>query len=45
MVMSPDNDRKKKESPYMERTRDNDQKDVYISNERQLQNHPLTFIH
>ena len=45
MEMSRDNDRQRKESPYMEITRDNDQKDAYISNDKQLQNHSLTFIH
>ena len=29
----------------MEMSGDNDQKDDYISNEKQLQNHSLTFIH
>ena len=43
--MSRDNDWKKKESPYMEMSHDNDQKQAYISNEMQLQNHSLTFIH
>ena len=43
--MSLDNDHKRKESPYMEMSRDNDQKHAYISNEIQLQNHSLTFIH
>ena len=42
MEMSRDNDQKRKECPYMEMSRDND---VYISNEIQLQNHSLTFIH
>ena len=45
MKMSRDNDRQRKESPYMEISRDNDQKNAYISNEKQLQNHSLTFIH
>ena len=46
MEMSGDNDQKRKESPYVELLRDNDQKkDAYISNEKQLQNHSLTFIH
>ena len=43
--MSCDIHQKKKESPYMEISRDNDQKDAYISNEMLLQNHSLTFIH
>ena len=42
MAMSRDNDQKRKECPYMEMSRDND---VYKSNEMQLQNHSLTFIH
>ena len=41
-----DNDQKRKESPYMELLRNNDQKkDAYISNENELQNHSVTFIH
>ena len=44
MEMSRDNDQKRKESPYMELVRNNNQKDAYISNEKQLQNHSLTFI-
>ena len=43
--MSRDNDQERKESPYMEMSRDNDQKHAFISNETQLQNHSLTFIH
>ena len=43
--MSRDNDQKRRESPYMEISRDNDQKLAYISNEMQLQNHSLTFFH
>ena len=31
MEMSHDNDRHRKGSPYMEMSRDNDQKDAYIS--------------
>ena len=45
MEKSRDNDRQGKESPYMEMSRDNDQKNAHISNEKQLQNHSLTFIH
>ena len=44
LEMSRDNDQKRKESPYMELLRNNNQKDAYISNEKQLQNHSLTFI-
>ena len=44
MEMSRDNDQKRKESPYMEKSCDNDQKNAYISNKRQLQIHSLTFI-
>ena len=43
--MSCDNDQKRKESRYMERSRDNDQKHAYISNEMQLQNFSLAFFH
>ena len=43
MEMSGDNDQKRKESPYMELSHDNEQKDAYISNEKQLKNH--FFIH
>ena len=43
--MSRDNNQERKESPYMEMSRDNHQKHAYISNEMQLQNHSLTFIH
>ena len=43
--MSRDNDQKRKESPDIEKSRDNDQKDAYISNEMQLQNQYLTFFH
>ena len=43
--MSRDNDRQRKESPYMEMSRNKDQKNEYISNEKQLQNHSSTFIH
>ena len=39
-----DNDQKRKESPYLEMSRDNDQKHAYMSNKMQLQNHSLTFI-
>ena len=45
MEMSRDNDQKMKESPYMEMSRDNDQKRCVKSNEKQIQNHSLTFIH
>ena len=44
MEMSRDKDRQRKESPYMEMSRDKDKKDAYINNEKQLQNHSLTFI-
>ena len=44
MEMSRDIDRKREESPYMEMSRDNDQKNAYISREMQLQNHSLTLI-
>ena len=43
--MSRDNHQKRKESPYMEISRDNDQNHAYISNEIQLQTHILTLIH
>ena len=43
--MLRDNDQKRKESPYMELSRDKDKKDAYISNEKQLQNHSLTHNH
>ena len=43
--MLRDIDRKLKESPYMELSRDKDQKHAYTSNELQIQNHSLTFIH
>ena len=45
MEISRDNDRKRKEFPYMEIARDNDQQNGYISNEMQLQNRSLTFVH
>ena len=45
MEISRDNDRQRKESPYMETSRDNDQKNAHIINEKQLQNHSLAFIH
>ena len=41
--MSRDNDQKRKESPYMELLRNNNQKDAYISDEKQLHNQCLTF--
>ena len=44
MEISRDNDRKRKDFPYMELLRNNNQKDAYISNEKQLQNHSLPFI-
>ena len=44
MVMLRNNDRQKKESPYMVMLRNNVQKNTYISNKKQLQNHSLTFI-
>ena len=43
--MSGDNDRKRKESPSIARSLDEHQEIAYISNEMQLQNHSLTFIH
>ena len=43
--MSCDKDQERKESPFMEMLRDNVQKHAYISNEIQLQNHSVTFIH
>ena len=43
--MSLEIDHRRKESPCMEMSRDNDQKHAYISTERQLRNHFLTFIH
>ena len=43
--MSRGNDQKRKQSPYTEISRDNDQKHAYISNEMQLQNHSSTFFH
>ena len=46
MEMSRDNAQRRKESPYMEKSRENEQKKVaYISNDEQLQNHSLYFIH
>ena len=45
MVMSRDNDRQWRSSPYMEISHDNDRKYAYTGNEMQLQNHSLTFIH
>ena len=36
MEMSGDNAQKRNESPYMDKSRDNDQKDAYINNEMQL---------
>ena len=36
---------KRKEPLYMEKSRDNDQKNACISNEMQLQNHSFTFFH
>ena len=45
MEMSHNNDQKRKESPYMELSRDNDQEGAYISNEKQLQNHSVNFSH
>ena len=44
--MSRGIDQKRKETPYVEMSRDNDQKKhAYTSNEMQLRNHSLTFIH
>ena len=45
MEMPCDTDQKRKESPYMGTSRDNDQKHAYISNEMQLQNHSVTIFH
>ena len=45
MEMSRDNDRQREESSYMELSRDKTKNDAYICNEKQLQNHSLTFIH
>ena len=45
MEMSRNTDQKRKESPYMEMSRDNDQKTAYISKEMQLHNHFVTFVH
>ena len=44
MEILRDNDQKRKESPYMELLRNNDKKDAYISNEKQLSTHCSTFI-
>ena len=43
--ITSDNDRKRKESPYMETSRDNEQKNAYIGNEMLLQKYFLTLIH
>ena len=43
--MSRHNQQKRKESPYMGISRDNDQKKMHIYDELQLQNHSLIFIH
>ena len=48
MEMSHEDDQKRKESPYVEMSRDKNKKDAYIryiKNEMQLQNHSLTSIH
>ena len=45
MEISRDKAQKRKESPYMEMSRDTDQKHAYISNEMQLQNQSLPFFH
>ena len=37
--------KKREESPYMEISRDDDQRHAYICNKLQLQNHSLTLIH
>ena len=42
--MLNDNDRRKKNNPYLEMSPDNDQKKAYVSNSSQLQTHSLTFI-
>ena len=43
--MSRDLDQKRKESPYMEMSRDRTRKDAYVIKEMQLQNHSSSFIH
>ena len=45
MEMSRDNDQKRNESPYIEMSRDDEQKHAYLSSEMQLQKYFLTFIH
>ena len=45
MEMSCDNDQKWKESPFMECHVTMNKNGAYISNEMQLQNHSLAFIH
>ena len=42
--MSRGNDRQRKESPYMEMSRENDQKRCVYKQQKQLQTHSLTFI-
>ena len=42
--MSCDKDQERKESPFMEKLRDNVQKHAYISKKIQLQSHSVTFI-
>ena len=43
--MSGDNAQKRKESPYMDKSRDNDQKRYVYKKRNAAQNHSLTFIH
>ena len=45
METSRDHVQKRKDSPYMEKSRDNNQKNAYKNNEMQLQNRSLTFFH
>ena len=45
MEMSRDNAEKRKESPYMEKSRDNDQKKCVYKYRNAAQNHSLTFVH
>ena len=43
--MSHNNDQKRKKSPYIEMSRDNDGKDAHVSNQLELRNHSSTFFH
>ena len=45
MEMPLDNNQKGKKSPYMQMSRDKEQKDANLSNRMQLKNHSLSFIH